>query len=71
MSSADIVDYRRIRSARLMKPLIANDDDDPPPRPGGVPMRLRSGHSRPDHQDMRSPSRIWAATEGLEVAPAA
>lgn len=46
--TAEVVDYRRIRHAHSSKPFIPNNDDDPPPRPGGVPLRLRSGHSRPD-----------------------
>lgn len=43
-----VVEYRRTHPPRTLVALKSRNDDDPPPRPGGVPMRLRSGWSQPD-----------------------
>lgn len=65
MRSPDvIVEYRKARAMPVPATRLPRDDDDPPPRPGGVPMRLRSGRSRPDPQGIhqrKGTIRSWRA----------
>jgi hypothetical protein len=64
MRSPDVVvEYRKPRLA-LVAAFKPRDDDDPPPRPGGVPMRLRSGRSWPDQRgsyERKGRIRSWRA----------
>ena len=65
MRSPDvIVEYRKTRAMPAAMTRLPRNDDDPPPRPGGVPMRLRSGRSRPDPQGIhqrKGTIRSWRA----------
>jgi hypothetical protein len=63
MRSPDVVVEYRKRPA-LVAPFKPRNDDDPPPRPGGVPMRLRSGLRRPDQHGIcarKGSIRSWRA----------
>lgn len=67
MRSPDVVvEFRRARThpPQLFASPRSRNDDDPPPRPGGVPMRLRSGWIQPDSQGVTERNgriRSWRA----------
>jgi hypothetical protein len=65
MRSHDVVvEYRKTLPTPVPAARIPRDDDDPPPRPGGVPMRLRSGRSWPDQRGVykhKGKIRSWRA----------
>jgi hypothetical protein len=67
MRSPDVVvEFRRTRThpPRLLASPKSRNDDDPPPRPGGVPMRLRSAWIQLDSQGITARKgriRSWRA----------
>jgi hypothetical protein len=64
MRSSDVIVEYRKRPIPVPVTRIPRDDDDPPPRPGGVPMRLRSGRSWPDQRGIyqrKGGIRSWRA----------
>jgi hypothetical protein len=53
------VEYHRTHALRTLTALTSREDDDPPPRPGGVPMRLGSGWLQPDPAVVISFQRLF------------